>query len=290
MGLFKRRAETKQELDNLRAELSTMRRRLDESEDAKRRLAEHLGRVDAEQSRLHGQVGEVETKVGSVEHQVITVAGSIGPAIDNAVVNAATTTDVETIRSEIVRLGGLAAQVDQLSETVSSQQARPLPAPGTGPEVIAALQERLDQLTESIARQQEQIADVALVATDSAERTDLAVAALRTASEPDATPPRDLDDETRAQIGQLAEKVGSLDSRVNQISLELTNQLTELSGDLDRVNAHADATELVEKLSLRLDDVTGGQERLANEQARYAIQFREDLAELAERLRRPNAR
>ena len=36
-----------------------------------------------------------------------------------------------------------------------------------------------------------------------------------------------------------------------------------------------------------MDDVLGSTERLAAEQARYEIQFRADLAELAERLRRP---
>ncbi len=81
----------------------------------------------------------------------------------------------------------------------------------------------------------------------------------------------------------------AIDSRVNQVSLELTNQLTELSGDIDRASAQADAAELIEQLTSQLDDVTGGQQRLANEQARYAIQFREDLAELADRLRRPGS-
>jgi len=289
MGLFKRRAETKQELETLRAELALMRRRLDDTEGAKQRLVEHFGRLTSEHKRLISHVGDVENKVGTVEHQVVTVAGSIGPAIDHAVENAATTNDIEVVRAELVRLGELSAQVDQLSETVSTQRALPAPS---NPDHLAALQQKLDQLAESLTRQQEQIADVALVATDAAERTDTALAEVRSASDvDDATPARDVDAEVRAQLGQLAEKVAAMDSRVHQVSLELTNQFTELSGDLDRASSPANATEtteMIEELTAQLDDVTNGQHRLANEQARYAIQFREDLAELADRLRRPN--
>ena len=60
-------------------------------------------------------------------------------------------------------------------------------------------------------------------------------------------------------------------------------------GNPQIVLLHADGLDLIEELTTQLADVTGGQERLANEQARYAIQFREDLAELADRLRRPGS-
>ena len=90
--------------------------------------------------------------------------------------------------------------------------------------------------------------------------------------------------------------------------MELANQLTELSSDIDELNRRsnepvgtdsttdsatkADTAELEARISQRLDsamdDVLGSTERLAAEQARYEIQFRADLAELAERLRRPD--
>ena len=44
---------------------------------------------------------------------------------------------------------------------------------------------------------------------------------------------------------------------------------------------------ITERLDAAIDDVLDSTERLAAEQARYEIQFRADLAELAERLRRP---
>jgi hypothetical protein len=88
------------------------------------------------------------------------------------------------------------------------------------------------------------------------------------------------------------------------VSLELANQLTELGRDIDDLNrrtvesaVNGDATEvdtaelearITERLDAAIDDVLDSTERLAAEQARYEIQFRADLAELAERIRRPS--
>lgn len=266
MGLFKRNDQTREELEALRSELSTMRRRLEESDGEKQRLAEHIGRVEAEQRQLTDHVGDVESKVGSVD-------GS-----------------VDSVRAEVDRLGGLAARVDELGESMTARRSTLPPPPVPATDVLALLQQQLDELAEVIARQREHIADIAVVATDTAERTDSALVEMRSAIDSEAARPREaIDSETRTQLGLLAEKVGAIDSRVNQVSLELTNQLTELSTDLDH-SGDTDTSELIDDLVARLDEVTNGQERLASEQARYAIQFRADLAELAERLRRPGAR
>lgn len=271
MGLFNRKAETKEQIDALRAELTTMHRRLDESEGAKQRLADHLARVEAEHQQLTGHVGDVESRVGDV-------ASKVG--------------DVESVRADIVRLDDLAARVDQMSNPAPTPKPS-LPPPSSAPnqESLAVLQQRLDELADTINRQREHIADIAVVATDSVERTDAAVAEMRSAIDVDGAEQTARDDkELRRQLGQLAEKVGAVDSRVNQISLELTNQLSELSGDLERAGTSSDATETLDELVARLDEISGGQERLASEQARYAIRFQSDLADLAERVRRPGTR
>ena len=57
----------------------------------------------------------------------------------------------------------------------------------------------------------------------------------------------------------------------------------EKSGDLTQ----ADDGDEAAVVSLAIEAVQQSTERLASEQARYQIQFRQDLAELAERLRRP---
>lgn len=75
-------------------------------------------------------------------------------------------------------------------------------------------------------------------------------------------------DELQRQLNALDDRVALLDARVTSVSTELANQVTELGNDIEPIQA--------------------GAERLAAEQARYQIQFRQDLAELAERLRRRN--
>jgi small-conductance mechanosensitive channel len=111
--------------------------------------------------------------------------------------------------------------------------------------------------------------------------------------------------ELREQLDELARRTSSIDDRVTSVSLELTNQLTELGSDIDEL-ARRDANaaggdaatdidtaaleaRIAERLDVAIDDVLDSTERLAAEQARYQIQFRADLAELAERLRRPGA-
>ncbi len=113
-------------------------------------------------------------------------------------------------------------------------------------------------------------------------------------------------DALAAAVAAHTERMSSVDGRVTSVSTELANQLTELSRDIDDLNrrgaeqadgeshpGNVDTAEiearLTERLDAAIDDVLDTTEKLAAEQARYEIQFRADLAELAERLRRPNA-
>jgi uncharacterized coiled-coil DUF342 family protein len=306
MGLFKNRQRTEEELEAMRTEMRSLREHLRQSDAVKSRLAEQLGNLNAENERLNQQVGTVEarvgevaTKIGSVEHEVVTVAGSIGPAVELAIKTAVdgspSTDDVEGLRNEVRSLGALTKKLDAL-DAVVAQQASATAAESQLEDAahdvpLVDLRKQLDDLAAALQRQQGQIADVAIVATDAAERseqTDAKVAGLAALDDWAPLDDRSPTDEAEAkrQLGQLAEKVAGLDSRVNQVSLELTNQLTELSTDLDRAGDQTDSTELIDRINAQLDEITGGQERLANEQARYAIQFRSDLADLAERLKR----
>jgi hypothetical protein len=74
-------------------------------------------------------------------------------------------------------------------------------------------------------------------------------------------------DELNRQLASLDERLANLDGRVTAVSTELANQVNELGNDIEPMQVAA--------------------ERLAAEQARYQIAFRQDLAELAERIRRP---
>lgn len=81
-----------------------------------------------------------------------------------------------------------------------------------------------------------------------------------------------------ADVQTISARLDQVDARITSISNELANQITELSGDIDGLSADGQESDLVE----RLRDT---QVQLANEQARYQIAFRQDLAHLADFLK-----
>ena len=99
--------------------------------------------------------------------------------------------------------------------------------------------------------------------------------------------------ESDAAARTASEQLSGIQERLQSVSTELANQLSELGRDIDHLteqqamlreaapegDAHSATDEVIETLR-------AGQVRLANEQARYEIAFRADLAELAEKVRR----
>lgn len=173
----------------------------------------------------------------------------------------------------------LQSRLDRLTTSVTTPPTEPPPEPPPPPSTPpppspeTEFGARLETLADTVEEQRARLADLALVATDASEKAAAAPAP---------------DEEVRAQLAEIVERMTAIDGRVDQISVELTNQLSELSNELDALQRRDDGPDL-SALDGRLDDITSGQERLANEQARYQIRFREDLAELADRIRRPGA-
>ncbi|HEX4980450.1 MAG TPA: hypothetical protein VFV63_02080 [Ilumatobacteraceae bacterium] len=87
----------------------------------------------------------------------------------------------------------------------------------------------------------------------------------------------------RTQVARLTVRLEALDRRITTVSTELANQLGELSDDIDTLGKRSEAEAIDEATLVELRDA---QTRLASEQARYQIAFRQDLAEIAERWRR----
>ena len=79
----------------------------------------------------------------------------------------------------------------------------------------------------------------------------------------------------------LEERLSNVDGRITHMSEALSNQLHELDNEIERLSNMADSASAETVSQLRANQV-----RIANEQARYAIALRQDLAELAELLRR----
>jgi len=83
-----------------------------------------------------------------------------------------------------------------------------------------------------------------------------------------------------AKMQWIIQRLDEVDQRISSISTELANQITELSGDIESMRSREPASDEV------VDELRDAQTRLAAEQARYQIAFRQDLADLADRLRR----
>jgi Zn-dependent oligopeptidase len=72
-----------------------------------------------------------------------------------------------------------------------------------------------------------------------------------------------------------------IDARLAEVVQQFSNQFLELGNEIDHaLSRHPSAADLP------IDELRAAQERLASEQARYQIAFREDLARLADDLRR----
>jgi hypothetical protein len=260
-----RRKVSVAEMEALRADVVDLRTRLVEAEKAKWLMEHRLRALDATTTTLadsRATLTELTGKVQSLELQVGT--GSTGGA-------GGTDTPAEAGASAISdfgsKLAGLEAKLTELQtklDTPPSPVLTPRPLlPTSTAEPSAAERERheqLDSLTQRVAAVDELSAQVAqlaerLAATDSAARS-------------------------------TGDHVAAIDERLNNISTELANQISELGRDIDALaDRSPDAPASAQVSDELIDALRAGQVKLANEQARYEIAFRQDLAALAEQLR-----
>jgi hypothetical protein len=79
----------------------------------------------------------------------------------------------------------------------------------------------------------------------------------------------------------LLARVSSIETSVSNLGSELSRQLHELGSDIETLSRSSD-----DDMSATIEQIRASQVRLASEQARYEIAFRQDLAGLAEEIRR----
>ena len=85
-----------------------------------------------------------------------------------------------------------------------------------------------------------------------------------------------------AMTNGLDQKISIIDQRVTKMTTELSNQIHELGSEIESLTRSSQDNASREALEqLRVNQI-----RIANEQARYEIVFRQDLAELVEQIRR----
>ena len=224
-------------------------------------LRHRLGEIDHIKQRI-GELDQLHQRVAGVDalHQRMAELDGVSQRIG----------ELDGVEERLAAVDGLATQLHQLNARVAAQAEM-------GAQ-LSTLRDRIAQMAEQPKGDDD---DIRLQLQEMGER-------LRVA------------DELRNHVGQLAERVTAndtearavrehmavLDQRVTNVGTELANQLSELGRDIDglgqRIPEVADGTVSDEVV----DALRGGQVKLANEQARYEIAFREDLAALAEQLRK----
>jgi replicative DNA helicase len=78
----------------------------------------------------------------------------------------------------------------------------------------------------------------------------------------------------------VGERIAALESRISSMGSELSRQLHEVGNEIEELSQRANDSQVVEVI----DALRSAQIKLAQEQARYEITFRQDLAALANRL------
>ena len=330
MGFFRKKTDEPNQIDILRAELVDLKQRLDASDQQKAELLSMVDTVDQTNSLLYQRVDSLDVVSAHLDRRVGEVDARVGDATQRI---GAVDDRVSQVGQQVGEVGHRFGAVTELSDQVraladrlevESKKVPPLPRPDLR---INALLARIDQLAGSVTDHNGRIdqlagsitdhngrinaaqaalsdADVARVESEQARATELAELAdqLRAAAATTAIP-NDANTTSAAdvqavqdQVSEMAEKMSALDNRMNKVSLELANQLTELSNDLDVLLDQADtdkepsaddAVAANELVAEAIGSVQRSTEKLAAEQARYEIQFRADLAELAELFRRP---
>jgi tetrahydromethanopterin S-methyltransferase subunit G len=240
------------------------------------RVDELAGRLDASPDHT--------SRFAELEARLIEVAAK-ADATPMVPLMAPSTPDADTI-----------ARLDELSEKVSSFEALGAQLAQLNARVIAqaefgaqlsSLRDRINQLAADTDIRRE----AALAAATDAELRDRvnALADRMVVTEGLATQMGQLAERVSATdvaARQTAEQLATLEQRVDSVGTELANQLSELGRDIDGLAQHVGDAASGEVSDEVLDALRTGQVKLANEQARYEIAFREDLAALAEHVRR----
>ncbi len=234
------------ELDDVRKRLDIVTHRLEEALAADDDVGGGGGSIDA------AELGEVRSRLDLLTHRLEEALADD----DDGSAHTIDATDVHELRQRVEALDAIVGMS--------------LAADGGGggsidPVAFEQLQARVDELGARFD-------------------TPLATPPPPTPPPNDPVPIPVIDDTALSDINDrldtLAARLDDVDVRITSISTELANQITEISGELDALGANEPTADHV------VDELRDAQTRLANEQARYQIAFRQDLADLAQRLKR----
>ncbi len=235
------------------------------------RLGEVAARLDA-QGHVDQQISEIWARLVGAEEQTRN-AQNHAAAIEERLNETSSTVSTFAATASQSNTDEIDRQLAELRERLDHQASLP--------DRLADLDRRLAAMPDrgtDIQQLQERISELAASVPDtgglSAQLTELSQRV--SSSEGDA----------RAALAQA----NALDERIQSVSTQLANQLGELSRDMDSLATRQPAAAAVQVDDEALQTLRSGQVKLAAEQARYEISFREDLAMLAEQVRQLRGR
>ncbi len=258
-------------------------------------LAQLWARVDAsaEQARLANeqattlaqQIDEAGGRSGNVEQQISEIWARLVGAEEqtrSAHDHAAT---LERRLEETSAVSGFAsvtprANTDEIDRQLAELRER-LEHHASLPERLADLDRRLADMPDrgsDIQQLQDRINELAASVPDTGGLS----AQLDALSQRVAT--------SEGTSRTALDQANALDERIQSVSTQLANQLGELSRDMDSLAARQPTSAAVVMDDEAVNTLRTGQVKLAAEQARYEISFREDLAMLAEQVRQLRGR
>lgn len=92
--------------------------------------------------------------------------------------------------------------------------------------------------------------------------------------------------DANSRLDSISKLVAGLDGKVSSIGTEIGNQVHEIGNEIAAMVKKIENAETIAEESF--EQLAANQARLANEQARYEIAFRQDLAQIADMSRRRN--
>jgi SWI/SNF-related matrix-associated actin-dependent regulator 1 of chromatin subfamily A len=235
-----------------------------------------LARLDQLSARL--EATPELTRLIALETRVGQLAAAPAPAPAAAAVDPQLLERVDQLAERVAAVDQFGAQLAQLNARVSAQAEFGVQ--------LSSLRDRIAEL--NAPSDDRRVA--ALAATGDADLRDRVNAITDRLAANDAI---------AAQIAELAERVaandatarqateqvGAIEQRLQAVSTELANQVSELGRDIDGLAAHRNEVAGGTVSDELLDGLKSAQVKLAAEQARYEIAFRQDLAALAEQVR-----
>lgn len=232
---------------------------------------ETLERIAAVQQRVN-DLDQLRHRLGELEHlkSKVTEIDNLSERVSGVESLQQRLGELDGVEQRLSTIDGLAAQLQQLNARVAAQAE-------LGGQ-ISQLRDRMSVLSEQPRGADD---DIRLQMQEIGERL-ANTEAMRAQVEQLAQRATSNDTEARA----VREHMALLDQRLTNVSTELANQLSELGRDIDGLSQRAPEVADGNVSDELLETLRGGQAKLAAEQARYEIAFRQDLAALAEQLRK----